>query len=444
MSGSAEIPTELLGRDGPSHPAGLRLVATWNGGSLVRDLPESGTIVVGRGEGVDVRIEATSVSRRHLAIHLGGTLRIEDLGSANGTYVDGARLEPGVAASLAHGSLVEMGAVMLVVPPGPGRERAPSPLGDDGEGVTPKDAAMARVVALVDLVARGKLSVLIVGETGVGKDVLAARLHAHSPRAAKPFVRASLTSLEPTAVEAELFGYERDAFPGADTAKAGLLERADGGTLFIDEIADLPTAAQAKLSRVLESGEVTRLGALASRPVDVRIVSGAQHDPKAAVEAGRVRQDLYHRLDGFSIRVPPLRERLADIPVLAEAFAQSASEGRARIRIADDAMAKLVHYPWPGNVRELRNVIVRSVLACNGDELHEGDVRLEAVGSAEESAQGNISESERRRIIDALDKSAGNQTRAAKLLGISRRTLLHRLDALGLPRPRKKADEDDG
>jgi two-component system response regulator AtoC len=478
-----DLPTDVAqGGDGRS--TGPRLVVVWNGGTLVHPLPAEGSLVIGRGAEADVRIDHTSVSRRHAILHLGEPMRVEDLGSSNGTWVEGKRLERNASADVRPGVLFEVGSVLLVVHSGP-RPAAPPDV-TPGEPVV-VDPQMQRVHELVDLVARSALSVILLGETGVGKELLASRVHAQSPRAAGPFLKINCAALMESLLESELFGHERGAFTGAAQAKVGLLEGASGGTLFLDEVGELPLALQAKLLRVLESGEVTRVGSLKPRPVDVRFVSATNRDLREWVAAGRFRQDLFFRLDGISIRIPPLRERTTEIPALAEAFVREAcaSAGRAPIGISHDAMARLVHHLWPGNIRELRNVIARSVLLCSRGKLEPADLRFDAVGMAPSSPPPSVVDLSRvaspsapppapsappappsapppapsapppapssapsldaeevRRIRDALEKSAGNQTRAAKLLGVSRRTLLKRLDAMDVPRPRKRDDEE--
>ena len=457
---SRELPTDILGgdaRDGDARASGPRLVIVWNGGSLVFPLPATGSLTVGRGAEADVRIDHTSVSRRHAILHIGETLRVEDLGSSNGTWVGGKRLEPGSTATVGPGVLFELGSVLLVVQKGDGKPAPRPAAGAPGEPIV-RDPEMERLYQLVDLVAKSALSVVLLGETGVGKEVLSRRIHARSPRADKPFLKINCAALVESLLESELFGHERGAFTGAVQAKPGLLEGAHGGTLFLDEIGELPLALQSKLLRVLESGEVTRLGSMKARSVDVRFISATNRDLRELAAAGRFREDLFFRLDGISIRIPSLRQRTVEIPELALAFAREAcaSAGRPPIAISHDAMARLIHHPWPGNIRELRNVIARSVLLCAGESLRPSDLRFEGVGApspvsrpaptsqpppAPPSSVPALDADEERRIVEALERNAGNQTRAAKALGMSRRTLLKRLDAMNVPRPRKREDE---
>ncbi|MBK6695579.1 MAG: sigma 54-interacting transcriptional regulator [Myxococcales bacterium] len=431
--GPSDLATEILAREEVTS-RGLRLVAHWNGGSVAVDLPASGTITMGRGEGADVLLDATSVSRRHATLHLGDPLFVEDLGSSNGTFVDGQRLAPQTKVVVRVGNLIEVGTVLVGLH-GNAKAAAPPVEVDD---VTVAAPAMVRAIQLADLVARGKLSVLIQGETGVGKELVAARIHAQSPRRAGPFRVLRCASVEEAQVDAELFGLDKD---GPSAGQAGLLEQANGGTLVLDDLGDLPLGTQGKLLRVIEAGAVTRVGGHVARPVDVRLVACTSRGLESLVAAGRFRQDLYFRLDGFSLRVPALRDRLEDIPALARAFAREAArdEGRQEPTLEADAVARLVAHAWPGNVRELKTVIVRTVLFEPSASIRAEHLAWTSAERGRDSAESR----ERQRVAEALEKSAGNQTRAAKLLGISRRTLLNRLDAFGLPRPRKKADEDE-
>jgi len=418
--------------------------------------------VLGRAAEADVQIDHTSVSRRHAVLHLGDAMRVEDLGSSNGTWVDGKRLERNATASVGPGTVFEVGSVLLVVQRGPRPTPLTSKENAQGQRIV-VDPQMERVHELVDLVARSALSVILLGETGVGKELLASRIHTQSPRASKPFLKVNCAALMESLLESELFGYERGAFTGATQPKGGLLEGAHGGTLFLDEVGELPLSLQAKLLRVLESGEVTRVGSVKPRQVDVRFVSATNRELRECVAAGRFRQDLFFRLDGISISIPPLRERMTEIPALATAFVREfcIANGRPLIELAHDAVARLLHHLWPGNIRELRNVIARSVLLCTSDTiLRPSDLRFESVGRSASSPPPSLMDvappnvapappssatefapgSEEQRILESLERSAGNQTRAAKMLGISRRTLLKRLDEMQVPRPRKKDD----
>ena len=222
---------------------------------------------------------------------------------------------------------------------------------------------MQRLYALLDVIAPSPLSVLVLGETGVGKEVFAEALHQRSQRRAKPLLKLNCAALPATIHEAELFGYEKGAFTGATAAKPGLFEAADGGTVMLDEIGDLPLVTQAKLLRVLETGEVLRLGSVKTTTVDVRFISATNVDLEARVEAGTFRADLFFRLDGISVVLPPLRDRKADIAPLARMFTARVATrmDRTAPQLSRDAIALLEQHAWPGNVRELRNVIERAL-----------------------------------------------------------------------------------
>jgi transcriptional regulator with PAS, ATPase and Fis domain len=318
---------------------------------------------------------------------------------------------------------------------------------------------MRELFALVDRIAPSPLSVLLLGETGVGKEVFAERIHARSDRADRPLLRLNCAALSESLLEAELFGYERGAFTGAVQAKPGLLETADGGTVFLDEIGDLPLALQAKLLRVLEDSLVRRVGGLESTRIDVRVVAATHRRLDQEASAAGFRRDLFYRLNGVAIEIPPLRERREEIAPLVDAFVRRAAAriGRAAPACSPEAHRALETHAWPGNLRELRNVIERAALLC-GDRIEPEHLPETVLGrSAAPAPTGDDDASlewdepvptlrmhreahERDVVLDALDKSHGNQTRAAKLLGIARSTLVKRIEKYGLPRPRK----DDG
>jgi len=309
-----------------------------------------------------------------------------------------------------------------------------------------REPAMHELLRAARRVAGADVGVLILGETGSGKDVLASLVHELSARAAGPFVGVNCASIPEALLESELFGHERGAFTGAVTAKPGLLETADGGTVFLDEIGDLPASLQAKLLRVIESREVTRVGAVRPRVVDVRFVAATNCNIAAAVASGRFRQDLLYRLNCVTLSVPPLRERRAEIEPLVRLFL---SDARARFDsqvsdVSPPALEALLAHPWPGNVRELRNVVERAVLLAPGRVIEPAHLGLtrppapEATVSVAPSARPTGVTGrriDRDAIAEALIACGGNQSRAAKFLGVSRRTLVRRIARLGLPRP---------
>jgi DNA-binding NtrC family response regulator len=327
-----------------------------------------------------------------------------------------------------------------------------------------------RVSPMIERIASGDINVLVLGETGVGKEVMARELHARSPRADKPLVSINCAALSESLLESELFGHEKGAFTGALAAKAGLLESADGGTVFLDEVGEMPLTLQAKLLRVLEQREVQRVGSLRPRAIDVRFVAATNRHLEEEIAAKRFRQDLYFRLNGVAVEIPPLRARVDEIEPLARAFVEQACErSRRRVvpRIAPRVMELLRRHTWPGNIRELRNVMERAVLLTTGDEIALDSFPTSMMGAAlsspppaepkeppfdpEETAQVSAVKldavmlpggDERARIVAALKACNGNQTQAAKVLGISRRTLVSRLAQYDLPRPRRRDDDD--
>jgi transcriptional regulator of acetoin/glycerol metabolism len=413
---------------------GLQLVVMRGGAVATFPLPRAGSVTLGRAPPCEIVIDDPSMSRRHARIHLGPVVQFEDLGSSNGTSIGSVALAPRTLVPLLPGAVVTMGDVVVLLGGGPGpRAEAGAPAGSVPDG------AMDRLYRLVDLIAASPINVLVTGETGAGKEVVAEAIHRRSPRAARPLVKLHCAALPDHLLESELFGFEKGAFTGATAPKMGLLESAQGGTVFLDEIGDMPLTTQVKLLRVIESREVHRLGALKPRAVDVRFIAATHRDLRAATADGGFRQDLYFRLNGITLTVPPLRERPADIEALAVKFAHDAFDAvaRARVPLSADAVALLRAHAWPGNVRELKNVVERAVALTRGPAIGARELMLD--GAADPPPErGGEAGSERARILEALAACAGNQTEAAKRLGIARRTLVNRIEALGIPRPRKQ------
>ncbi len=575
-------------------------------------IPKNGTLVLGRAQECDVKIDDAKLSRRHAELRCGATVEIVDLGSRNGSFVRDERVPPNVPFPVRVGDSIGIGSTVLILQramPGGDRprhlwshgyfearleeecgraSRAGEPfailrlrlepnaganaatqkmdtsagtilawLGEADmlgsyapndyevllisspaevaearaadlakrltaahakfdvavaafprDGRTPEaliehanrtlrrrtapgvDATSTRAVLaigalermdrVVRRVAEGTINVLILGETGVGKEILARRIHELSPRARMPLVSLNCAALSETLLESELFGHEKGSFTGAVQAKPGLLESANGGLVFLDEIGEMPLSTQAKLLRVIEQREVTRVGALRPRAIDVRFLAATNRNLETEIEAGRFRQDLYFRMNGISLSLPPLRERIDEIEPLTRAFIDHACRAMARTdrpQIAADAMETLKHYEWPGNIRELRNVVERAVLLCSTGVITREHLPLEKLGPilavrtsvapprmtipAARPLEGETApmrvtdfgqeattsggepppwpdDEARRKIVDALEKCAGNQSQAAKLLGISRATLIRRIEDFAIPRPRKR------
>jgi two-component system, NtrC family, response regulator AtoC len=575
LLGLSDFTSTLQAAASPEAGARLSLIAIGPAGVESRPLPESGALTIGRAPENEVALDDPLISRTHARLHLGESLSIEDLSSANGTAVLGRRLSPGERAALRPGQTIEIGAWMLIVQALPAttwsarvqtharlearledecaraskgrktelvllrchvdgpierkaiedvllgsiragdtvasyapheyeillvdttRENAER-LGADlqttfnaqgaelvfggasfpRDGLTPGaliqracaelrdasisggtmragsgasgpiviDPAMQELYRVLERVAQGTIAVLLIGETGVGKEALAEAVHQRSPRKEGPFVRLNCAAISETLVESELFGHEKGAFTGAEKMKPGLFEVAHRGTLFLDEVGELPMTAQAKLLRVIEQREVQRVGGVKPIPIDVRFVSATNRDLRDEIARGRFREDLFYRLAGVTLVVPPLRERTSEIEPLARMFAEDTSRemGLRPPRIREEALEYLRRYSWPGNIRELRNMIERAVLLATGDQIDPEHLELDKLATAWVDAKDSRAkltpedEAERQRIMRAIDRCAGNQTRAAEVLGVSRQTLTKWLTRYAVPRPRKK------
>jgi two-component system, NtrC family, response regulator AtoC len=313
----------------------------------------------------------------------------------------------------------------------------------DTEGPVIVSSALREVYDQALRISRSDLSLLLLGETGVGKDVLAHAVHKASPRAGSPFIPLNCAALADSLLESELFGHEKGAFTGATTRRQGLFESANGGTVFLDEIGDVPPAVQVKLLRVLQDRRVMRVGGREYMDVDVRFVSATNKLLEKDMAEGRFRSDLFYRLGAVVLTVPPLRDRRADIAPLAQRFARGMSRrmGRPDVRLSAPTLEALEAWHWPGNVRELRNVVERCVALTDSDIVQPPALPPQLTRGGRTALPDMVRDQqralERQRIVDALEASGGNQTQAARVLGISRRTLINRLDEFGLPRPRK-------
>jgi transcriptional regulator with PAS, ATPase and Fis domain len=299
-------------------------------------------------------------------------------------------------------------------------------------------AAIRQVVDQIHQVAPTRIPVLVLGETGTGKELVARALHEASPRARKPFVAVNCSALTETLLEAELFGFKKGAFTGADRDHAGLFAQAHQGTLFLDELGDMPLSLQAKLLRVLETGEVRPIGSTESRQVDVRIVSATHCDLESAIATGAFRQDLYYRLNTVSIYVPPLRRRRVDVPFLAQHFAEEfGAEHARRAMLSEDFLDALAQRDFPGNVRELRNAVERAIAIAAPGEPVTADALETPAGAvpalfAIGTLRDRILQLEMQAIRSELERQGGNRTRVAEALGLTRFGLRKKMQRLGL------------
>ena len=309
------------------------------------------------------------------------------------------------------------------------------------DNIVGRSEAMREIFATIDRVAPTRATVLLCGESGVGKDMIARAIHHHSPRADRPFVKINCTALPENLMESELFGYEKGAFTGANASKPGKFEQADTGTVFLDEIGDVPGSIQVKLLRILQEREFERLGSNKTRHIDVRVLAATNVDLRAALEQGTFREDLYYRLNVLPMNIPPLRDRKEDIPFLANHFIRKFRKdmGSRVESISEGAMERLLGYPWPGNVRELENVIERSMVLAGGSVLEPADIKLDMAPKARAAAVDSflpdgvtLDQYEQSIIKEALNRANGNKSQAARLLGLTRNALRYRLTQMGI------------
>ena len=309
------------------------------------------------------------------------------------------------------------------------------------DNIIGRSPAMQEIFDTIERVAPTRATVLLAGESGVGKDLVARAIHFHSPRRDRPLVKINCSAIPENLMESELFGYEKGAFTGANTSKPGKFEQADTGTVFLDEIGDVPGQIQVKLLRILQEREFERLGSNATRHIDVRVIAATNQDLRAALEQGTFREDLYYRLNVVPLNIPALRERKVDIPFLANHFVKKlAPDTGCRVEsITDAAMEKLMAYHWPGNVRELENVIERSLVMAQGDALDAADIKLESAPRIKPQNETHflpegmsLDTYEQEIIREALRRADGNKSQAARLLGLTRNALRYRLTQMGL------------
>jgi len=456
-----------------SPPAGapLELAIFLGNETKIVPLPAAGSISIGRLDENDVRIDDASISRRHAVIHLEKEPWVEDLGSANGTSLqrrdmganaetDRVAMSRGETFAVGIGDVITFGTVRACIRRQKLQTSDDLGSGDLADEPVVVDPNMKALLLEARRAAQGDLPILLTGETGVGKEVLARFIHRASRQSSGKFVVVHVAAMSESLLEGELFGHEKGAFTGALDSRAGIIESADNGTVLLDELGEIPLGIQVKLLRILEERCITRIGARKPRPINVRFIAATHRDLEAEVARGTFRADLYYRIHGTSFRIPPLRQRKADIPAIARVLLDAACKRLDRENVpvlSDELLRALDAHDWPGNIRELRNVIDRLAVFCEGnvarpEHLPKTLVNKRSVHSADRLAKPTtevqapvaadefraaVEDLDRRRVLDALAACGGNQSRAAEMLGISRRTLVSRLDAYGLPRPRK-------
>ena len=417
--------------------SGDPLVLQWGGGGAVHRIALDGRpISVGAHVQNEVVLDDRFVSGVHCRLHVrDGRLWVKDLASTNGTVVDGARV---AEAELSAGCTLRVGSHVLRIERDSPEGAAPLP------GVITRDPVLGGSLEMLRRAAPSRLPVLILGESGSGKEVAARAVHELSPRAGQAFVPVNCGAISPELAEAELFGHERGAFTGAVGSSPGAFGAADRGTLFLDEIGDLPLPLQVKLLRALEAGEVKPVGSPRPRRIDVRVVCATHRDLKKLVRGGTFREDLYYRLAGLSVTLPPLRERKDDIVPLAEHFLAQEGAGAARGFTAD-ARARLVAHRWPGNARELRHVVQLALVLSDAPLIRGDALRIDdgaqAAGAPAAGAPDRdlvdlrgrtLAQLEALAIRSAWERHRGHRVAIARELGIARSSLLRKLDELGL------------
>ena len=377
-------------------------------------------LIIGSMESCDVEVKDPFVSRRHCRmIHKGGRVVLMDLDSTNGTYVDSIRID--------RVSLPTIGSFRI------GKTTVDYKLDHHAEAVRPsiefslgamigKSETMREVFTLIEKVAPSDATVLVTGESGTGKDLVARLLHQMSHRGERPFISVNCGSIPASIIESQLFGHERGSFTGAVERMAGLIEQANGGTLFLDEIGEMPLELQTRLLHVIESKKIRRLGGKEDIEVDFRLIAATNKELQRLAGDGRFREDLFFRLYVVPIHLAPLRERGEDINILSESFVRELSPSGRTIRLTNDAIDKLATHNWPGNVRELKNVIQRAILFASENTIGAADISFAPLES-KTVVENNLENKECTAITAAIKKYNGNQTKAAVELGIARTTL---------------------
>jgi DNA-binding NtrC family response regulator len=455
ITGTAEIAIPSA-REAGDEPCFVLVLHSGDGTEVVR-LSKDCPVVVGRDFPAHVQIDDPKVSRQHVRFLLHeAAVRVEDLDSRNGTRVNGVRIS---GATLAPGDEVQLGSARI----GLAKSHPPvvSTSVDGPDAVVLHDARVIALYEVAKMAAPTDVPVLVLGETGTGKEHLARTIHGASLRADQPWHAINCSAIPANLIESTLFGHERGAFTGADKRSAGLFEAAAGGTVFLDEVAELPLSAQAVLLRVLENRTFQRVGSTQELTTDARIVAATNCDLEAAIAEGTFRRDLLYRINTVTLELPPLRERIAELePLIACFLAECRRQWGVRVEgVEPDAFERMRDYPWPGNIRQLRSAIERAALVAPLRRVRVADLppylrqheNARVAASQPESStatQSAVSPSdlaasdsglkpalrdyETRMIQQALARTGGNRLAAAKLLRIPRRTLYRRMQALGL------------
>jgi DNA-binding NtrC family response regulator len=429
--------TERQSRQAPGEPPRAIQVRVRQSSTEYLHEPQGDTFTVGSDPSNAVVIKDRFISSRHLQVtRREAGFHVRDLGSTNGTYHGALRMRE---AEVPLNTVLRLGEAELCFEPVSREEQLPA------HGLIGNEPSMRHMAELLERIAPSQVTVTILGESGTGKELVARALHTLSPRANQRFMAVNCAALSPALVESELFGHEKGAFTGADSQRQGAFEAASGGTLFLDEVGELPLELQAKLLRVLESGEVKPVGATRCFRVDVRVVAATNRNLLAESLQGRFRPDLYYRLSVMPLMLPPLRERRGDIRLLAEHFVRQFEPRGHEVKFTPAALQKLREHPWPGNVRELRNVVQRALLLRHGPMLDTAALTFEQPPEPAPGAPARASyklpegmtlpqlleQVERECVEDALRSCDYQRGKAARRLGLSRTSLFERMKAWG-------------
>jgi DNA-binding NtrC family response regulator len=405
----------------------------------------TGEFPLGSDPAAGLRLTDRGVSRRHAVIeYADGEYVLKDLGSTNGTYVNGRRIQ---TILLVAGDLIGIGTSRLRFEPRLEEVRVPPTTTDRFGPLYGQSLAMRQLFGILERAAPSETTMLIQGESGTGKDVVAQAVHAASPRAVRPFIVFDCSSVSGELIASELFGHLEGAFTGASRSRKGAFETASGGTIFLDEIGELPLELQPKLLRVLEAKEVRPVGSSTAVPVNARVLAATNRDLATRVKEGKFRQDLYFRLAVVMVELPPLRHRRDDVPGLVAHLVDHLAGAAEGVTLTDDALAVLMAQSWPGNVRELRNVLERTITLARSQTIDVRDLMIASVGAPSPGPLGELAgrtleEIEREVIRQTMVRTGGNQREAARVLGIHRGTLRQKLDRYGIMGRQAKDDPE--